>query len=109
MNRLVIALLSFAGHIPLSTLPLVMEFSDPMYLYYYFLVDRRRRLFDIGFHPGLDPSPWSSGEKRQAVRWRSWLSHLSNTQKAPGSSPGRIIFASLENATVSGHTEVTSA
>ena len=27
-----------------------------------------------------------------AVRWRSWLSHLSNTQKVPGSSPGRIII-----------------
>ena len=26
------------------------------------------------------------------VRWRSWLSHLSNTQKVPGSSPGRIIL-----------------
>ena len=27
------------------------------------------------------------------VRWRSWLSHLSNTQKVPGSSPGRITFS----------------
>ncbi|KAI0270877.1 hypothetical protein BGY98DRAFT_232474 [Russula aff. rugulosa BPL654] len=26
------------------------------------------------------------------VRWRSWLSHLSNTQKVPGSNPGRTIF-----------------
>ena len=25
------------------------------------------------------------------VRWRSWLSHLSNTQKVPSSSLGRII------------------
>jgi hypothetical protein len=28
----------------------------------------------------------------EKVRWRSWLSHLSNTQKAPGSSPGRTII-----------------
>jgi hypothetical protein len=36
------------------------------------------------------------------VRWRSWLSHLSNTQKVPGSSPGRTISFStrinLENS-----------
>ena len=29
---------------------------------------------------------------RHAVRWRSWLSHLSNTQKVLSSSLGRIIF-----------------
>ncbi|KAI0306269.1 hypothetical protein B0F90DRAFT_729449 [Multifurca ochricompacta] len=27
-----------------------------------------------------------------SVRWRSWLSHLSNTQKVPGSNPGRTII-----------------
>ena len=30
-----------------------------------------------------------------AVRWRSWLSHLSNTQKVPSSSLGRIIASIL--------------
>ena len=34
----------------------------------------------------------SSRENLEAVRWRSWLSHLSNTQKVPGSNPGRTIF-----------------
>ena len=29
------------------------------------------------------------------VRWRSWLSHLSNTQKVPGSNPGRTIIFSI--------------
>ena len=33
--------------------------------------------------------------KIEEVRWRSWLSHLSNTQKAPGSSPGRTIFVAV--------------
>jgi hypothetical protein len=28
----------------------------------------------------------------KTVRWRSWLSHLSNTQKVPGSNPGRTII-----------------
>ena len=32
---------------------------------------------------------------RHAVRWRSWLSHLSNTQKVLSSSLGRIILASF--------------
>jgi hypothetical protein len=31
----------------------------------------------------------------EAVRWRSWLSHLSNTQKVPGSNPGRTILVAL--------------
>ena len=35
------------------------------------------------------------GRLNPTVRWRSWLSHLSNTQKVPGSSPGRIILFSL--------------
>jgi hypothetical protein len=33
--------------------------------------------------------------KIEAVRWRSWLSHLSNTQKVPGSNPGRTILVAL--------------
>jgi hypothetical protein len=36
----------------------------------------------------------------EEVRWRSWLSHLSNTQKVPGSSPGRTIFMFLWHATL---------
>ena len=35
------------------------------------------------------------GSPQNKVRWRSWLSHLSNTQKVPGSSPGRTIFYSV--------------
>ena len=30
------------------------------------------------------------GDDMEQVRWRSWLSHLSNTQKVPSSSLGRI-------------------
>ena len=36
-----------------------------------------------------------TGPSALMVRWPSWLWHLSYTQKVLGSSPGRIIFASL--------------
>ena len=55
-----------------------MKFADPVYSY------QQRRPFDTGSH--LAPS---SRQDRvaciwQAVRWRGWLSHLSETQKVSG-------------------------
>jgi hypothetical protein len=38
-----------------------------------------------------------------SVRWRSWLSHLSNTQKVLSSSLGRIILLELKGAHVLYH------
>jgi hypothetical protein len=45
----------------------------------------KQKWADVCYHVYL-------GKSSKEVRWRSWLSHLSNTQKVPGSNPGRTIF-----------------
>jgi hypothetical protein len=50
--------------------------------------DLETKWADVCYHVNLGKSP-------KEVRWRSWLSHLSNTQKVPGSNPGRTIFFDL--------------